>query len=124
MRSWVETGIPVILDVAPGYDAHIVFAPQRPEDPIALTWGNNNQRRNAQTKMIAIGVRSHLIRRIGLRTSIRPGPAILRSVFIFVLAPLFLLHSKQELFHSLNRCVFSLEERDDREQNAQQLLDQ
>jgi hypothetical protein len=57
VRSWVETGIPVILDVAPGYDAHIVFAPPRPEDPIALAWGNNNQWRNAQTKMIAFGVK-------------------------------------------------------------------
>lgn len=57
VRSWVETGIPVILDVAPGYDAHIVFAPQRPEDPIALAWGNNNQWRNAQTRMIAVEVK-------------------------------------------------------------------
>src|SRR6266498_261657 len=46
------------------------------------------------------------------------------AVFSFVLAPLFLLHSKQELFHSPNRCVFSLKERDDHEQNVQQFLDQ
>src|SRR5262245_47540470 len=39
------------------------------------------------------------------------GPAILSSVFSFVLATLFLLRSKQELFHSPNRCVFSLKER-------------
>jgi hypothetical protein len=58
------------------------------------------------------------------RTSINSGPAILGSVFSFVLAPLFLLHSKQELFHSPNRCVFSLKERDDHKQNVQQLLDQ
>ncbi len=63
-------------------------------------------------------------RRIGLRTSISSGPVILGSIFSFVLAPLFLLHSKQELFHSPNRCVFSLKERDDHEQNVQQLLDQ
>src|SRR5215475_3092526 len=42
----------------------------------------------------------------------------------FVLALLFLLHSKHEIFHSPNRCVFPLKERDDREQNVQQLLDQ
>src|SRR6266498_2883019 len=46
------------------------------------------------------------------------------AVFSFVLAPLFLLHSKQELFHSPNRCVFSLKERDDHEQKVQQFLDQ
>src|SRR6266508_6557837 len=46
------------------------------------------------------------------------------AVFSFVLAPLFLLHSKQELFQSPNRCVFSLKERDDREQKVQQFLDQ
>jgi hypothetical protein len=57
VRSWVETGIPIILDVAPGYDAHIVFAQQRPEDPIPVAWGNNNQWRNAQTKLIALGVK-------------------------------------------------------------------
>jgi hypothetical protein len=47
-----------------------------------------------------------------------PGPALLHSVLSFVLAPLFLLHSKQEIFHSPNRCVFSLKERDDREQKV------
>src|SRR5215510_3116542 len=68
--------------------------------------------------------RSRSFRRIGLRTLFSPGPALLGSVFCFVLALLFLLHSKQELFHSPNRCVFSLKERDDCEQNVQQLLDQ
>src|SRR5215471_2067562 len=68
--------------------------------------------------------RSRSFRRIGLRTLLSPGPALLGSVFCFVLALLFLLHSKQEIFHSPNRCVFPLKERDDREQNVQQLLDQ
>jgi hypothetical protein len=36
----------------------------------------------------------------------------------------FLLHPKQEIFNSPNRCVFSLEERDDRGQKDQQFLDQ
>jgi hypothetical protein len=37
----------------------------------------------------------------------------------FPLAQLFLLDSKQEIFHSPNRCAFSLKERDDGEQNVQ-----
>ncbi|HZS05226.1 MAG TPA: hypothetical protein VFD58_10365 [Blastocatellia bacterium] len=57
VKSWVETGIPVILDVAPGYDGHIVFAQPKPGDPFPLVWGNNDQWRNAQTGMIALGVR-------------------------------------------------------------------
>jgi hypothetical protein len=40
----------------------------------------------------------------------------LGSVISFALATLFLLHFKQEIFHSPNRCVFSLKEGDDREQ--------
>ena len=53
-----------------------------------------------------------------------PGPTLLGPVFSFVLAPLFLIHSKLELFHSQNRCVFSQKERDDCEQEVQQFLDQ
>src|SRR5262245_66537842 len=61
---------------------------------------------------------------MGLRILLSHGLALLRSVFGFVLAQLFLLDSKQEIFHSQNRCAFSLKERDDGEQNVQQLLDQ
>jgi hypothetical protein len=62
------------------------------------------------SRWIAIAGRtqSRCFRRIGLRTLLSPGPAILGSVFSFVLAPLFLINSKQDLFHSPNRCVFSL----------------
>jgi len=47
-------------------------------------------------------------RRIGLRTLLSPGPAPLGSVFSFVLAPLFLLHSKQELFHYKSTLIRNL----------------
>src|SRR5262249_21714011 len=67
---------------------------------------------------------SRRFRRIGLRILLSHGLASLGSVFSFILAQLFLLRSKQELFHSPNRCVFSFKERDDREQKVQQFLDQ
>src|SRR5215510_15046476 len=59
-----------------------------------------------------------------MRTLLSPVLTLLGCVFCIVLAPLFHLHSKQELFHSPKRCVFSLKERDDREQNIQRILDQ
>ena len=59
-----------------------------------------------------------------MRTLLSPVLTLLGCVFCIVLAPLFLLHSKHELFHSPNRCVSSLKEGDDRERNIQQILDQ
>jgi hypothetical protein len=47
------------------------------------------------------------------------------AVFVRIKAAFaFFLHSKQELFHLPNRCVFSLKERDDREQEVQQFPNQ
>ncbi len=40
--GWIDSGIPFILDVSPGYDAHVVF----PGSPV---WGNNRLWRDYQT---------------------------------------------------------------------------
>jgi hypothetical protein len=50
VSSWVSTGIPVILDVSPGYDAHIVF-------PGAPRYGNNDQWRDGQARLLSLDVR-------------------------------------------------------------------
>jgi hypothetical protein len=44
-KSWIQTGIPFILDVTPGYDAHKVF-------PKSVVYGNNNYWRSELLKMI------------------------------------------------------------------------
>jgi hypothetical protein len=47
-RSWIDTGIPVFLDVSSGYDGHIVF----PDSP---RYGNNARWRAAQAEMLDYG---------------------------------------------------------------------
>ena len=48
-RSWIATGVPVVLDVSSGYDGHIVF-------PAAPRYGNNAQWREGQEEMLGYGV--------------------------------------------------------------------
>ena len=43
--GWINTGIPFIQDVSPGYDAHIVF-------PGSVIYGNNNEWREGQSMII------------------------------------------------------------------------
>jgi hypothetical protein len=50
VSGWVSTGIPVILDVSPGYDARIVF-------PGAPRYGNNDQWRDGQARLLSLDVR-------------------------------------------------------------------
>jgi hypothetical protein len=50
VSSWVSTGIPVILDVSPGYDARIVF-------PGTPRYGNNGPWRDGQASLLALDVR-------------------------------------------------------------------
>ena len=53
ISAWVNTGIPVILDVSSGYDAHRVFAADNPP-----RYGNNDPWRLAQEQMLhSLGVR-------------------------------------------------------------------
>jgi hypothetical protein len=53
ITAWVNTGIPVILDVSSGYDAHRVFAADNPP-----RYGNNEPWRLAQEQMLySLGVR-------------------------------------------------------------------
>lgn len=50
VSSWVNTGIPVMLDVSPGYDARRVF----PDGP---RYGNNDAWRSGQANLLSLGVR-------------------------------------------------------------------
>ncbi len=50
VSGWVDTGIPVILDVTPGYDAHKVFDNSR-------RYGNNDAWHNGQANFVSLGVR-------------------------------------------------------------------
>jgi len=43
--GWINTGIPFIQDVSPGYDAHIVF-------PGSVIYGNNNEWREGQSMIV------------------------------------------------------------------------
>jgi hypothetical protein len=53
ISAWVNTGVPVILDVSSGYDAHNVFAAANPP-----RYGNNEPWRRAQLQMLnTLGVR-------------------------------------------------------------------
>jgi hypothetical protein len=52
IASWVTSGIPVILDVSPGRDAHIVFP-----GPVEPRYGNNDQWRQGQAEMLSLDVR-------------------------------------------------------------------
>ena len=53
ISAWVNTGIPVILDVSSGYDAHRVFAADNPP-----RYGNNEPWRLGQEQMLdSLGVR-------------------------------------------------------------------
>ena len=65
MTSWIQSGVPFILDVSPGYDAHIVF-------PAAndAYWriANNDIWHNGQTQMITTTVGSNSIRGITFNT--------------------------------------------------------
>ena len=45
-RRWSETGIPFLMDVSPGYDAHIVF-------PGSVTYGFTAEWRDALAEMVA-----------------------------------------------------------------------
>lgn len=45
LSSWIKTGIPVIHDISPGYDAHIVF-------PTSPSYGNNQIWRDLQSQQI------------------------------------------------------------------------
>ena len=49
IAAWVATGIPTVLDVSSGYDAHRVF-------PSSPRYGNNQPWRDAQQEMIDLGV--------------------------------------------------------------------
>ncbi len=44
--AWINTDIPFIQDVSPGYDAHIVF-------PQSVVYGNNNEWREGQSQIIS-----------------------------------------------------------------------
>jgi len=50
VRDWVSTGIPVIADVSPGYDARSVF-------PGSPRYGNNQRWREGQAALLSLGVR-------------------------------------------------------------------
>jgi hypothetical protein len=50
VSGWVSTGIPVILDVSPGYDARRVF-------PGAPRYGNNDRWRDGQAELLSLDVR-------------------------------------------------------------------
>jgi hypothetical protein len=50
VSSWVSTGIPVMLDVSPGFDARDVFEG-------SPRYGNNVPWRNGQTDLLSLGVR-------------------------------------------------------------------
>lgn len=50
VSSWVDTGIPVMLDVSPGFDARDVF-------PGSPRYGNNDPWRNGQSGLLSLGVR-------------------------------------------------------------------
>ena len=50
IHDWVSTGLPVILDVSPGYDAHRVFGN-------SVRYGNNRAWRLGQSEMLSLGVR-------------------------------------------------------------------
>jgi len=43
--AWIHTGIPFIQDIAPGYDAHIVF-------PNSVNYGNNTNWRNSMQQIV------------------------------------------------------------------------
>ncbi|NQT27683.1 carbohydrate-binding protein [candidate division KSB1 bacterium] len=43
--DWIQTGIPFIIDISPGYDAHIVF-------PGSVQYGNNSSWREALTQWV------------------------------------------------------------------------
>jgi len=45
ISDWIQTGIPFIIDISPGYDAHIVF-------PGSVQYGNNSSWRDALTKLV------------------------------------------------------------------------
>jgi hypothetical protein len=51
ISKWVDTGIPVILDVSPGYDARVIFPPGR------VRFGNNDPWRQGQAELLSLGVR-------------------------------------------------------------------
>ena len=53
ISAWVNSGVPVILDVSSGYDAHRVFAADNPP-----RYGNNEPWRHGQQQMLnSLGVR-------------------------------------------------------------------
>jgi hypothetical protein len=60
VQRWVAKNIPVILDVAPGYDAHIIFGTaetsQPPEIHTDVRYGNTATWRDAQTAFLGLGV--------------------------------------------------------------------
>ena len=45
VSDWIQTGIPFIIDISPGYDAHIVF-------PGSVQYGNNSSWRKALTELV------------------------------------------------------------------------
>jgi hypothetical protein len=54
IRNWVGSGVPVFLDVDPGYSTHEAFDASR---PLARGWGWNDDWFNFQSEMKATGVR-------------------------------------------------------------------
>ena len=65
MNRWLSAGVPVILDVSPGYDAHIVFpAPNNGYQRIA----NDDIWHNGQTQMIVSNAGSNSVRGITFNT--------------------------------------------------------
>jgi hypothetical protein len=57
VREWVRTGIPVILDVSPGYDGKLVNDIPGEDDPPDPQYGNNEQWREGQASLLRLGVR-------------------------------------------------------------------
>jgi hypothetical protein len=65
VNSWLATGIPVILDVSAGYDAHFVFPTK---DNQLFRFGNNEIWRNGQTQMMVSNVNQNYVKGITFNT--------------------------------------------------------
>ncbi len=65
VSNWVQAGVPFILDVSPGYDAHIVFPTK---DDSYWRIANNDIWHNGQTQMITTTAGANSIRGITFNT--------------------------------------------------------
>jgi hypothetical protein len=66
--NWVQSGVPFILDISPGYDAHIIFPPKPPNIDTYFRIGNNEIWHNGQTQMITATAGANSIRGITFNT--------------------------------------------------------